>query len=68
MAANRIAVETWMRIAEYVDDERTLAALMRVNHKTHQVCEPKVYRYAVKERLRDITFLAAAAGNLATLK
>ncbi|KAF4832380.1 hypothetical protein CGCTS75_v004623 [Colletotrichum tropicale] len=57
-----------MHIAEYVDDKRALAALMRVNHKTHQVCEPKVYRHAVKKWLRYITFLAAAAGNLATLK
>ncbi|KAF9871396.1 ankyrin unc44 [Colletotrichum karsti] len=60
-----------MEIGRYVDFEGThypLGALARVNRQLHEIFRGELYRAAVRDEMSDITFDAAADGNLDTLK
>ncbi|KAF4832512.1 Serine/threonine-protein phosphatase 6 regulatory ankyrin repeat subunit C [Colletotrichum tropicale] len=60
--------EIWLGIGYYVDSFHELAALARVNRMLYGIFQVELYCQAVGESCSEITVLAAAKGNLDTLK
>ncbi|WYZ42634.1 hypothetical protein EsH8_VI_000333 [Colletotrichum jinshuiense] len=68
MAFMKLPAEVLLNIAQYCDTLSSIDAVARVNRRFHDVFNPELYRTAVANGLPEVTVLAAAAGNLETLK
>lgn len=66
--ASQASPEIWLEIGYYVDSFHGLAALARVNRMLYGIFQVELYCQAVGESCSEITVLAAAKGNLDTLK
>ncbi|KAH0431632.1 hypothetical protein CcaCcLH18_06936 [Colletotrichum camelliae] len=67
-AASKASPEIWLEIGHYIDSFRELAALARVNRALYGIFQVNLYCKAVGQSCTAITVLAAAKGNLDTLK
>ncbi|KAK2779727.1 ankyrin repeat domain protein [Colletotrichum kahawae] len=67
-AASKASPEIWLEIGHYIDSFRELAALARVNRALYGIFHVSLYCRAVGQSCTAITVLAAAKGNLDTLK
>ncbi|KAJ0166441.1 hypothetical protein CTA2_7306 [Colletotrichum tanaceti] len=68
MALDSLPSEVLLHIATYIDTPDSDAALALVNRRLLDVFKPSLYRAAISVDLPDITIVAAAKGNLETLK
>ncbi|KAF5494149.1 Ankyrin repeat and protein kinase domain-containing protein 1 [Colletotrichum siamense] len=66
--ASKASPEIWLEIGYYVDSFHELAALARVNRMLYGIFQVDLYCKAVRQSCTEITVLAAAKGNLDTLK
>ncbi|KAK1848789.1 ankyrin repeat domain protein [Colletotrichum chrysophilum] len=66
--ASKASPEIWLEIGYYVDSFHELAALARVNRMLYGIFQVNLYCKAVRQSRTEITVLAAAKGNLDTLK
>lgn len=63
-----LAPEILAHIAHFCDEPSQLAGMARTSRKLHDIFNPKLWSTAVKMKHPGITVLAAAEGQLATLK
>uniref|UniRef100_L2FHK8 Ankyrin repeat domain protein n=1 Tax=Colletotrichum fructicola (strain Nara gc5) TaxID=1213859 RepID=L2FHK8_COLFN len=66
--ASKASPEIWLEIGYYIDSFHELAALARVNRMLYGIFQVDLYCKAVRQSCTEITVLAAAKGNLDTLK
>ncbi|KAF6811372.1 ankyrin repeat domain protein [Colletotrichum musicola] len=63
-----LPTETHIQIARYCDKTSELAGIARASRRLHQTFNPELYRIAIKNDDPRITIVAAAKGQLDTLK